>query len=85
MQSGDGDLNFSTVFKFTQLKDLEVADPDLGFITSGQISRTASAAWNQAYAAVNSKSPSVRFNASDCTMDPSAEAQALQHPNVDEN
>lgn len=78
MHYGDGDLNFSTVFKFTQSTGPAVAEADFDFITSGNISQTASAAWKQAYTAVNSKSPSVRFFASDCTMDPSAEAQALK-------
>ena len=68
LHSVDSELNFSTVFKFTQLKDPEAADADFDFITRGQISQTASAAWEQAYTAVQSKSPSVRFFASDCTV-----------------
>lgn len=72
MHSGGGNLNFSTVFKFTQLKDPEDVDADVYFTTSGQISPTASTAWKQAYTAVQSNSPSVSFSASDFTMDASA-------------
>jgi hypothetical protein len=69
IHSWDDAGNLSTVFKFTEAAEDGI---DVDFITTGKISSTASAALKQAYAYVDERSPAVRFNASDCTMDPSA-------------